>query len=172
MLNNPRDVAALNFYRATELHGAVIAAQMARRTSDPRLIINLTQCSAEQILHSARLGELIIRLGGSPAPVRATYQDLLAGFTGAPVTIVEILVMTQTVERFMAAHFARSDRTWIQLWLDEHSRKHRAEVSDVTRRYSLAEMRISRLSEGNRGSSLDNLGKPVRVPVREPDAAV
>ena len=172
MLKNPRDVAALNFFRATELHGAVIAGQMARRTSDPQLILNLTQCSAEQILHSARLGELIIRQGGSPAPVRATYQDLLAGFTGAPVTIIEILVMMQTVERFMTAHFVRSDRTWIQSWLDQHSRKYRAEVSDVTRRYASAEMRIARLPEGNRSSPLDNLGKPERVPVREPDAAV
>ena len=168
MSNDQRNITALNFYRATELHGALILAHLARRTSDPKLIIGVTRCSAQQILHSQQLAELIVSLGGAPAPVRATYQDMLAEVAGAPVTVVEVLVMTQTVERWMR----RSDAMWIQSWLDDHSRKHGTEVSDVTRRYAQAEMRIARLSERNGSSTLDNLRKPERVPVGKTNTSV
>jgi len=163
-----RDMSALNFYRASELHGALIAGQFVRRTSDPSLIVGLTRLSAQKLAHSHQLAERIVSLGGVPAPVRATYQDLLAEFAGAPVTLVEVLVMTQCADRLMRA----GAETWIQSFLDEYSRKHPAEVNDVARRYSHAEMRIARLTEGNRGSAFDNHGKPHRVPVRKPNTAV
>jgi hypothetical protein len=174
--DNHRDIAALNFFRATELHGALIIGQLVRRTSDPGLIHHLTRCCVRQVVHSMQLAESIVALGGCPGPVRATYQDLLAEVAGAPVTAVEALVMTQTVDRWMNAHFparaANSDSGWIQSWLDEHSRKHGTEVNEVRRRYAHAEMRIVRLSEGNRSSALDNLRQPPRIPVGKPNASV
>jgi hypothetical protein len=163
-----REVAVINFFRATELHGALILGQLVRRTSDPRLIVELTRCSAQQMAYSQQLAEKIVALGGSPAPVRATYQDLLAEIAGAPVTLVEVLVMTQAAERLVR----QTESRWIQSWLDDHARRHGAEVSDVKRRYSRAEAKIARLSEGNRSAAFDNLGKSLRVPVGKPNAAV
>ena len=34
------EIALLNFYRASELHGGLILGQMVRRTRDPELILN------------------------------------------------------------------------------------------------------------------------------------
>jgi hypothetical protein len=140
------------------------------------LIHDLTRCCARQIVHSMQLTESIVALGGRPSPVRATYQDLLAEVAGAPVTLVEALVMTLTVERRMNAHLPADNRqresAWMQLWLDEHSRKHGTEVNEVRRRYAHAETRIVRLSERNRSSTLDNLRESPRVPVGKPNASV
>ena len=168
MTINQRDTTALNFYRASELHGALIVGQFVRRTSDPSLIVGLTRLSARKLAYSQQLAERIVSLGRVPATVRATYQDLLAEFAGAPVTLVEVLVMTQCVDRLLRA----AEDRWIQSVLDEYSRKHPAEVNDVARRYAHAEMRITRLAEGNRSSTFDDHGKSQRVPVGKPDAAV
>ena len=99
------EISLLNFYRASELHGGLILGQMVRRTRDPDLILNLTKHSAEEVMHAQLWTETIIAVGGKPAPVRDTYQTRYVEAVGTPLTMLEVLALTQVFERRVYRHF-------------------------------------------------------------------
>ena len=99
------EISLLNFYRASELHGGLILGQMVRRTRDPNLILNLTRHSAEEVMHAQLWTETIIAVGGRPAPVRDTYQTRYVEAVGTPLTMLEVLALTQVFERRVYRHF-------------------------------------------------------------------
>lgn len=159
------EIALLNFYRASELHGGLILGQMVRRTRDPRLILNLTRHSAEEIMHAQLWTETIIAIGGKPEPVRDTYQARYVDAVGTPLTMLEVLALTQIFERRVYRHFTlhlrvpgihpavaatlrrmieeeRGHLSWVKGWLDEQSKERAHEVRDVMRRYALADQRV------------------------------
>jgi demethoxyubiquinone hydroxylase (CLK1/Coq7/Cat5 family) len=159
------EIALLNFYRASELHGGLILGQMVRRTRDPRLILNLTKHSAEEVTHAQLWTETIIAIGGRPAPVRETYQTRYAAAVGTPLTLLEVLALTQIFERRVYRHFTlhlrvpgihpavaatlrrmideeRGHLSWVKAWLDEQSKTRSVEVRDVMRKYALADQRV------------------------------
>jgi len=159
------EIALLNFYRASELHGGLILGQMVRRTRDPELILNLTRHSAEEVMHAQLWTETIIAVGGRPAPVRETYQTRYAEEVGTPLTMLEILALTQVFERRVYRHFTdhlrranlhpaiaatlrrmldeeRGHLTWVKHWLDKQSVTRAAEVREVMRRYAAADEMI------------------------------
>lgn len=159
MMPSNSEVALLNFYRASELHGGLILGQMVRRTRDPGLILNLTRHSAEEVMHAQLWTETIIAIGGRPAPVRETYQTRYAEEVGTPLTMLEILALTQVFERRVYRHFTehlrrpgvqaavaatlrrmldeeRGHLTWVKRWLDQQAAVRPAEVREVMRRYA------------------------------------
>jgi demethoxyubiquinone hydroxylase (CLK1/Coq7/Cat5 family) len=159
------EIALLNFYRASELHGGLILGQMVRRTRDPELILSLTRHSAEEVMHAQLWTETILAIGGRPAPVRETYQTRYAEEVGTPLTMLEILALTQVFERRVYRHFTahlrqpdlhpvvaatlrrmldeeRGHLTWVKHWLDRQSATRPAEVSEVMRRYADADEHI------------------------------
>ncbi len=159
------EIALLNFYRASELHGGLILGQMVRRTRDPELILNLTRHSAEEVMHAQLWTEAIVAVGGRPAPVRETYQTRYAEEVGSPLTMLEILALTQVFERRVYRHFTehlrrpdvhpviaatlrrmldeeRGHLTWVKHWLDKQALTRATEVREVMRRYAAADQRI------------------------------
>jgi bacterioferritin (cytochrome b1) len=156
------EIALLNFYRASELHGGLILGQMVRRTRDPELILNLTRHSAEEVMHAQLWTETIVAIGGRPAPVRETYQTRYAEEVGTPLTMLEILALNQVFERRVYRHFTdhlrqpglhpaiaatlrrmldeeRGHLTWVKRWLDQQSATRPVEVREVMRRYAAAD---------------------------------
>lgn len=165
MLITGTELSLLNFYRASELHGGLILGQMVRRARDPELILNLTAHSAEELMHAQLWTETIIAVGGKPSPVRDTYQTRYADAVGMPLTMLEVLALTQVFERRVFRHFSahlkrpdvnsavaatlrrmlheeRGHLLWVKRWLDGQKRDRGAEVSDVLRRYAAADERI------------------------------
>lgn len=159
------EIALLNFYRASELHGGLMLGQMVRRTRDPRLILSLTRHSAEEVMHAQLWTETIVAVGGRLAPVRDTYQTRYAEAVGTPLTLLEVLALTQIFERRVYHHFTlhlrvpgvqpavaatlrriiareRGHLSWVKAWLDEQAKDRGQEVRDVLRRYALADQRI------------------------------
>jgi hypothetical protein len=159
------EIALLNFYRASELHGGLILGQMVRRTRDPELILNLTRHSAEEVMHAQLWTEAIVAVGGRPAPVRETYQTRYAEEVGSPLTMLEILALTQVFERRVYRHFTdhlrrpglhpvvaatlgrmldeeRGHLTWVKHWLDKQALTRATEVREVMSRYAAADERI------------------------------
>jgi demethoxyubiquinone hydroxylase (CLK1/Coq7/Cat5 family) len=155
------EIALLNFYRASELHGGLMLGQMARRTCDPRLILSLTRHSAEEVMHAQLWTETIIAIGGRPAPLRDTYQTRYAEAVGTPLTTLEVLALTHVFERWVYRHFTlhlrasgnhpavaatlrrmieeeRAHLAWVKAWLDEQAKNHGPDVREVLRRYALA----------------------------------
>jgi bacterioferritin (cytochrome b1) len=165
MLVDNTEISLLNVYRASELHGGLILGQMVRRTRDPELIVQLTKHSAEEVTHALLWTETILAVGGKPAPVRDTYQNRYVEAVGTPISLLEVLALTQVFERRVYRHFLlhlrRSDvhpavaltlermleeekghLSWVKHWLDVQSRTRAAEVRDVMRRYASADQRI------------------------------
>jgi demethoxyubiquinone hydroxylase (CLK1/Coq7/Cat5 family) len=155
----------LNFYRASELHGGLILGQMVRRTRDSELILNLTRHSAEEVVHAQLWTETIVAIGGRPAPVRDTYQTRYAEEVGMPISMLEILTLTQVFERRVYRHFTehlrrpgvhplvaatlrrmldeeRGHLTWVKKWLDKQSAQRPEEVRDAMRRYAAVDERV------------------------------
>ena len=160
-----QEVRLLNFYRASELHGGLLLGQMARRTRDPRLMLALTNHSAEEIVHARLWTECILDIGGTPAPVRDTYQSCYAAIIGVPVTMLQVLALTQVFERRVYRHFTRHLRTpglhprvavtlermleeekghlsWVKSWLDEQALQRPDEVRRLMRDYGRADERV------------------------------
>jgi bacterioferritin (cytochrome b1) len=165
MTPSTSEIALLNFYRASELHGGLILGQMVRRARDPELILNLTRHSAEEVMHAQLWTETIIAIGGRPAPVRDTYQTRYAEEVGMPISMLEILALTQVFERRVYRHFTehvrrpglhpvlaatlqrmldeeRGHLTWVKKWLDCQSVQRPDEVRDVMRRYADVDERV------------------------------
>jgi len=166
MVNAPAsEISLLNFYRASELHGGLILGQMVRRTRDPDLILRLTRHSAEEVMHALLWTETIVAVGGKPAPVRDTYQNRYVSIVGTPISLVEVLALTQVFERRVYRHFTlhlrrpdvhpaiavtlrrmldeeRGHLAWVRHWLDEQAARPDSNVREVVRRYALADERI------------------------------
>ncbi len=159
------ELALLNFYRASELHGGLILGQMVRRTRDPELIMQLTRHSAEEVNHALLWTETIVAVGGKPSPVRDTYQNRYVEVVGTPITLLEVLALTQVFERRVYRHFMlhlrkpgvhpivartlqrmldeeRGHLSWVKHWLDEQAREKGREVTDVMSRYLAADQRV------------------------------
>jgi bacterioferritin (cytochrome b1) len=165
MTASNNEVALLNFYRASELHGGLILGQMVRRTRDPELILNLTRHSAEEVMHAQLWTETIIAVGGRPAPVRESYQMRYAEEVGTPISMLEILALTQVFERRVYRHFTlhlrrpdvdplvaatlrrmldeeRGHLSWVKKWLDKQTLSRASEVREVMRRYAEVDERV------------------------------
>jgi hypothetical protein len=165
MTPTANEIALLNFYRASELHGGLILGQMVRRTRDPDLILNLTRHSAEEVMHAQLWTETILAIGGKPAPVRETYQMRYAEEVGTPISMLEILALTQVFERRVYRHFTlhlrqpgvqpavaatlrrmldeeRGHLTWVKHWLDKQSAVRPVEVREVMRKYAEVDERV------------------------------
>ena len=164
--NQHHPIALLNFYRASDLHAGLILGHMVRRTRDPRLILNLTRHSAEELMHAQLWTETIIAIGGRPVPVRDTYQTRYAEAVGTPLTMLEVLALTHRFELWAYRRFTlhlrvdgihatmaatlrriieqeRAHLSWTKGWLDEQAKNHANEVREVLGRYALADQRIN-----------------------------
>ena len=145
MLDIDRELDLLNFYRASELHGGLILAQLVRRVRDPQLVLALTRHAAEEVVHAQCWTETIITLGGTPRPVRDTYQSRYARALRAPVSLFHVLALTQVFERRVFRHFTlhlrrpgthpaicatlrrlldeeRDHLSWVKTWLDDQEK--------------------------------------------------
>jgi bacterioferritin (cytochrome b1) len=145
MLDMHREIDLLNFYRASELHGGLILAQLVRRVRDPHLVLALTRHAAEEVVHAQCWTETILTLGGVPRPVRDTYQARYARVLRAPISLFHVLALTQVFERRVFRHFTlhlrrpgthpavcatlrqlldeeRDHLSWVKTWLDQQEK--------------------------------------------------
>ena len=161
----PRELALLNIYRASELHGGLVLGQMARRCRSPELVLDLTRHAAEEVMHAQLWTETIIAVGGKPWPQKDTYQTRYAADVGTPTTMLEVLALTQVFERRVYGHFVehlrrpgthprvratlarmieeeRGHLSWVRRWLDERAGAAPARVAALLRRYEQADARV------------------------------
>ena len=160
-----RELLLLNFYRASELHGGLILGQVARRARDPYVATELLRHSAEEITHARYWTETIIAIGGRVCPVRETYQTRYAAAVGHPVSVLHVLALTQVFERRVYRHFTEHLRrpathpavkatlelmleeekghlSWVRDWLKQQAEARGAEVAEIMRTYTAADVLI------------------------------
>jgi hypothetical protein len=108
-----RELWVLNFYRNSELHGALLMGRLARSVADADVLVHATRHCATEARHAAMLSETIAALGGRIDPRIDTVQQHYASRGGAPTALVDLLVLSEVLERRVLvtyrAHVARTD---------------------------------------------------------------
>jgi bacterioferritin (cytochrome b1) len=108
-----RELWLLNFYRNSELHGALLMGRLARTLTDTALLAHVTRHCSTEARHAAMLTETIAALGGSIDPRLQTVQEHYSAAGGVPASIVDLLVLSETLERRVLAtyraHLTRTD---------------------------------------------------------------
>lgn len=93
-----RELWLLNFYRGSELHGALLMGRLARSVSDPGLIVNFTRHCATEAHHATLLGELLQSLGAKFQST-ITVQEAYAAHGGVPKELADLLVVSEVLEK-------------------------------------------------------------------------
>lgn len=93
-----RELWILNFYRNSELHGALLMGRLGRTLSDTELLLRVTQHCATEARHAAMLSEAIAGLGGTIDPRITTVQERYSAKGGVPTALVDLLVLSQVLE--------------------------------------------------------------------------
>ena len=103
----------LNFYRNSELHGALLMGRLARTVADADVIVPATRHCATEARHAAMLSETIAKLGGQIDPHIETVQQRYGAAGGIPSALVDVLVLSEVLERRVLAtyreHLRRDD---------------------------------------------------------------
>jgi hypothetical protein len=108
-----RELWTLNFYRNSELHGALLMGRLARSLDDSSLLAHATRHCATEARHAALLSEAIVSLGGRIDPRIETVQEHYSANGGIPKTLVDLLVLSEVLEKRVLttyrAHVARAE---------------------------------------------------------------
>jgi bacterioferritin (cytochrome b1) len=108
-----RELWVLNFFRNSELHGALLMGRLARTLTDTNLLVQVTRHSATEARHAAMLSETIAALGGSIDPHVATVQEYYSARGGVPASLIDLLVLSEVLEQRVLttyrAHLTRAD---------------------------------------------------------------
>ena len=95
---NARELWTLNFYRNSELHGALFMGRLARSQRKTELLVHLTRHCATEARHAAMLTEAIAEMGGTVDPFIPTIQERYSAKGGVPTEIVDLLVLSEVLE--------------------------------------------------------------------------
>lgn len=108
-----RELWMLNFYRNSELHGALLMGRLARTVPDDDVLVHATRHCATEARHAAMLSETIASLGGRIDPHVETVQQHYSARGGIPAALVDLLVLSEVLERRVLAtyraHVTRDD---------------------------------------------------------------
>ena len=89
----------LNWFRQSELEGALLLGRMVGTIGDRTLAARLTKHCAEEAEHSRLWSEVIAELGLPHVRIFRSYQSLYLRHGGAPSTLLDVLAFTQIFER-------------------------------------------------------------------------
>ena len=142
-----REVWILNFYRNSELHGALLMGRLARTLSDTELLVRVTEHCATEARHASLLSSAIAELGGQIDPRVTTIQERYSSKGGVPTALVDLLVLSEVLEHRVLhtyrEHAARADahpivqrtlRAILHEMEEEHGGEHAGWIDEVLER--------------------------------------
>ena len=100
----------LNWFRQSELEGALLLGRMVGTVGDRTLAARLTKHCAEEAEHSRLWSEVIAELGLPHVRIFRSYQSLYLRHGGAPSTLLDVLAFTQIFERRVHQRFHEEQR--------------------------------------------------------------
>jgi len=95
----------LNWFRQSELEGALLLGRMVGTVEDHDLAQRLTRHCAEEAEHSRIWSEVIAELGLPHIRIFRSYQSFYLQKSGPPATLLEVLSFTQIFERRVHRRF-------------------------------------------------------------------
>jgi hypothetical protein len=150
----------LNWYRQSELEGALLLGRMIRHVTDPYLVCQLTRHCADEARHAWLWARTLETLDLPTVRIRRSYQSFYLDEISAPRALAEVLALTHVFEHRVHRYFTgelsrpglpdavrRTFRTlirdeqghldWIARWLAE-----RPECEAILNRYRSADERV------------------------------
>jgi hypothetical protein len=95
----------LNWYRQSELEGALLLGRLVRLADTSELITRLTSHCADEARHAQLWAQCLAKLGLPFIRIQRSYQSLFLDHGGAPTRMVEVLAFTQIFERRVHKRF-------------------------------------------------------------------
>jgi tRNA isopentenyl-2-thiomethyl-A-37 hydroxylase MiaE len=96
----------LNWYRQSELEGALLLGRLARHVDDPYLVHQLTKHCADEARHAWLWQRTLTEMSLPAVRIRRSYQSFYADETAAPRGLLEALALTHVFELRVHAHFS------------------------------------------------------------------
>ena len=100
----------LNWFRQSELEGALLLGRMAGTVGDGGLVARLTRHCAEEAEHSRLWCGVIEELGLPQIRIFRSCQSFYLDVSGPPRTLLEVLCFTQIFERRVHRRFHGESR--------------------------------------------------------------
>jgi tRNA isopentenyl-2-thiomethyl-A-37 hydroxylase MiaE len=175
----------LNWYRQSELEGALLLGRMVRYADDPTVVGELTRHAADEARHSWLWQKTLTRLQLAPVRIHRSYQSFYASEGAVPQRLAEVLALTHVFERRVDREFSEQlgdpelpeavHRTfrallrdeqrhldWIALWLRE-----RPEHQPLVERYYEIDSRVAKALRPWRDClwNIPGLGEELAAPV-------
>lgn len=95
----------LNWFRQSELEGALLLGRMVGSTEDCFLIERLTRHCAEEAEHSRIWSAVITELALPHIRIFRSYQSFYLRHSGPPASLLDVLCFTQVFERRVHTRF-------------------------------------------------------------------
>jgi len=104
----------LDWYRQSELEGALLLGKAVRAASDSALIVALVRHAADEADHARQWAETGAALGGPWVRILRGYQSFYADYGVLPTSLGDILALTHVFERRVWRQFQqeRSSSDW------------------------------------------------------------
>jgi hypothetical protein len=100
----------LNWYRQSELEGALLLGRLIRHATAPELIAQLTQHCADEARHALLWQRTLDALHLPAVRVFRSYQSFYQDETEPPTTAVEILALTHIFEQRVHSRFTEESK--------------------------------------------------------------
>jgi rubrerythrin len=110
----------LNWWRQSELEGALLLGRMVGTVAEGDLAAKLTRHCAEEAEHSRIWSDVIAELELPHVRIHRSYQSLYLRHSGPPACLLDVLCLTQIFERRVHTRF--------------HDELHRPETPEPARR--------------------------------------
>jgi hypothetical protein len=105
-MNNPRNLAwRLNWYRQSELEGALLLGRAVRAATDPKLVLSLTRHCADEARHSFQFTKTLMDLNLPIIQIFKSYQSLYSAHAGVPTSLTQMLAFTHIFEKRVEMQF-------------------------------------------------------------------
>jgi len=150
----------LNWWRQSELEGALLLGRLVAHAGDAELCNRLTRHCAEEAEHSRLWTNALAELALPHVRIHRSYQAFFLEHTDAPRTLVEVLAFTQVFEKRVHRRFheelrephtppaarrayermiddERDHLAWVAAWLAQ-----REESDEQLRRFALADRAV------------------------------
>lgn len=96
----------LNWYRQSELEGALLLGRMVRHADDPLVISELTRHAADEARHAWLWQRTIAQLDLEPVRILRSYQSFYGDEGAMPQRLADVLALTHVFERRVDCEFA------------------------------------------------------------------
>jgi len=97
----------LNWYRHSELEGALLLGRMVRQADDAELLLSLTRHCADEARHAWLWARTIAELDLPAVQIFRGYQSFYFQSAAPPATLCEVLALTHIFEQRVDREFRR-----------------------------------------------------------------